>query len=157
MIIRWKLCASREKKSMRINFDHGKESTVPALAPPWTCQDFHLAMVPLLHVHQAKKMVRFPLRCYVFYVVLLAPLRKRLLNGARTSLDRLLPSMQIVSLPQSRFTIRRQPRMLPQDVHVVCRPDLLVWTRVLSSGGLRQNFTKGTVSAADLRRHQDRT
>lgn len=48
---------------------------------------------------------------------------------ANTPFDRGLPRLQVLAVSQPEYAISHQPRMLPQDVRVLRRPNILLWTR----------------------------
>lgn len=66
-----------------------------------------------------------------------------------TSRYRHLPGLQILPLPKSEHEVPYQPRMLSQDVRILCRPHLLLGSSPMSSSWLWAHITETALSEAD--------
>lgn len=70
------------------------------------------------------------------------------------STSRGLSRLQVVAVPQPEHAIPHQPGVLPQDVRVLRRSNILFGASQLPSSRLPKNPTQEQVPPADLRRHQ---
>lgn len=73
------------------------------------------------------------------------------------TLHRGLPRLQVLAVLEPQYALPHQPRMLSQDVRVLCRPDLLIWTSTLSSCRVSQDPSQEPLPPTDLRGHRRRT
>jgi len=71
-----------------------------------------------------------------------------------TDICRYLPSMQVFTLPKSEHEIPCQPRMLPQDVRVLCGPHLLPWARSMPCSRVSKDIEEAPISSTDIRGYQ---